>query len=204
MTSKNNGSWDICQPPGYVCGLLQWRPHAGGSFNLRCHLSLSHQPLASARFLDCRGRINLRCILGRLWPLNPVDIPLPLLLLLGGRPIPWLVSLQDIPPPCWRFFSALWDLTEAMSPFPIPYTNLGSQPGVNSDSSHGQHRKVTSRVDTGHSTEFLCRLSNFVLTFTQHPLCTSLASLKSQVFETQASHVVQAGVVAPSGLKLWL
>lgn len=211
MTGQNNRSWGTRQPPGYECGLLQWRPHAGGAFNLRCHLSLSHQPVGSASGHQERpdslpegGGSTSRCILGRLWPLHPVDSPLPLHLWLGRRPVPPLVSLQEIPPPCWRFFYALWDLTEAKCLFPIPYTNLGSQPGVNSDSSHGQHRKVTSSVDTGHSTELLRQLSNFVPTFTQHPHCTSLASLKSQVFEMQTSHVVQAGVVAPSGLKLWL
>lgn len=178
---------------------------------MRCHLGLSHQPIGSASGHQERpdslpaGRGSTsRCILGRLWPLHPVDIPLPLLLWLGRRPVSPLVSLQETPPPCWRFFCTLWDLTEAKCLFPIPYTNLGSQPGANSDSSHGQHRRVTSSVDTGHSTELLRRLSNFVPTVTQHLHCTSLASLKTQVFEKQTGHVVQAGVVAPSGLKLWL
>lgn len=97
------------------------------------------------------GGSTSRCILGRLWPLQPVDIPLPLPLLLGRRALPWLVRLQVIPPQCWRFFYALWGLTEAKCPFPIHYTNLGSQAGINSDSSRGQHRKMKGSVDTGHS-----------------------------------------------------
>lgn len=93
MTGQNNRSWGTRQPPGYECGLLQWRPHAGGAFNLRCHLSLSHQPVGSASghqerpdSLPAGGGSTSRCILGRLWSLHSVDIPLPLHLWLGRRP----------------------------------------------------------------------------------------------------------------------
>lgn len=54
-------------------------------------------------------------------------------------------------PSMLEVFYALWGLTEAKCPFPIHYTNLGSQAGINSDSSRGQHRKVKGSVDTGHS-----------------------------------------------------
>lgn len=201
---QNNGSLGICQPPGYVCGLLQWRPHAGGSFNLRCHLSLSHHPLGSARFLACRGRVNLQ--MHSRQTLAPASS--------GHPPASASLAGRKTRSPAGQSSGHSPSMLEVLlcsmglnrSQVSLSYTlyQPSSQPGVNSDSSHGQHRKVTTSVDTGHSTELLCRLSNFVLTFTQHPLCTSLASLKSQVFEMQASHVVQAGVVAPSGLKLWL
>lgn len=83
-------------------------------------------------------------------------------------------------------------IKEAKCPFPIHYTNLDTHPRVNCDqSSDGQHRKVNNRPWAQYKTPVSSTSSKSILSFTQHPHCTLLASLKSQVFSKQAHQRVQ-------------
>lgn len=113
---QRKGSWGICQPPRYICGLLYQRQHSGDSFNLRCRLSLcapalqfspekSHPerpdsvPAARGGGWVVGGREGKSSLWMFSWQtLAPASSghPLPLLLLMGRKAVPWLASLKEM------------------------------------------------------------------------------------------------------------
>lgn len=96
----------------------------------------------------------------------------------------------------------------AKCPFPIHYTNLDTHPRVNGDqSSDGQHRNVNNRPWAQYKTP----VSSTSSAFKVHPEFHSAPSLYTasilkvpSVFEAGPPKGSEAGMVASSGLRLWL